>query len=140
MKQEQGKKMILEQLKKVPVLEIACSKANVSKTTFYRWKTDDPEFAKQAEEALSGGKDLISDLAETQLIGAIKKGQLSALIFWLKSHRDEYRPRLEIDGKIKHIREEMTDEEFELFVETLKLAGYSAEKIIEQYKKHEDKN
>ena len=137
MTQAKRKKIILEELAKVPILEIACNKAGVSRMSVYRWQKSDSEFAKQMNEALHGGKDLISDVAESQLIAAVKRGQISALIFWLKHHRDDYKARLEISGELRHIREEMTDEEFELFSETLKLAGYSVEEINSLYQKHD---
>ena len=137
MTQAKRKKIILEELSKVPILEIACNKAGVSRMSVYRWQKSDLKFAKKLNEALHGGKELISDVAESQLIAAIKRGQISALIFWLKNHRDDYKARLEISGELRHIREEMTDEEFELFTETLKLAGYSAEDISSLYQKHD---
>lgn len=127
---KKNKQLLIEHLEKTPIVELACNKVNIAKATFYNWKRDDPEFAKQVEEALSGGKDLVSDVAESQLIGAIKSGNLSAAIFWLKHHRDDYRPHLEISGQMKHIREELTDEEAELLRETLKLAGFSPAELL----------
>ena len=124
MKQEYGKKLIIEQLKKTPILEIALSKSDVSRTTFYRWQKTDPDFSAQVKDALFGGKELISDLAEGQLINAIKQGHVSALIFWLKTHRDDYKNRLEISGELKNIREELTAEELELLQEALRLFGF----------------
>src|SRR5579864_6532164 len=107
MKSDKDKKTIIEQLHKLPIIEIACSKAGVSRMTFYRWKKQDSEFAKEVDEAMSLGKSLISDVAESQLIAAIKKGDMRGIIFWLKHNREEYKTKVELSGTLLQIREDL---------------------------------
>lgn len=114
MKKEQGKKAVLEQLLKTPIVEVACSKAGIGKTSFYDWKNSDPEFAKAVNEAMKVGIDFISDIAESQLVNLIKKGNFSAVAYWLKHNRNErYGEKLKISGTVE-VREELTEEEYEL--------------------------
>ena len=43
-KTEKIKELVLDQLRKSPIVEAACQKAGITRTTFYRWKKDDPDF------------------------------------------------------------------------------------------------
>jgi hypothetical protein len=114
MKRDTGKKAVLEQLIKTPVVEVACSKAGIGKTSFYEWKNSDPDFAKAVNEAMKVGIDFISDIAESQLIALIKKGSFNAVAYWLRHNRCErYGEKLQLGGTIG-VREELTEEEYEL--------------------------
>jgi hypothetical protein len=89
--QDKNKELILEQLKKMPIVETACQKVGVSRASYYRWKTEDPAFAKEADAAVTDGTKLINDAAESQLLTAIKDGNLTAIIFWLKNKHPDYK-------------------------------------------------
>ena len=52
MKQDKSKELIIEQLKKTPIVQIACEKSNVSRATYYRWREENAEFKKAAEELI----------------------------------------------------------------------------------------
>ena len=58
-----------------------CEKSGISRATYYRWKKDDPDFREKAEEALMDGESLINDMAESQLISAIRDQNMTAIIF-----------------------------------------------------------
>jgi len=123
-KNSRTKELILDQIRKVPIIELACQKAEVSRMTLLRWKKDDPKFAKDIDEAMNMGKSLISDVAEANLINAIKQGNMRGIIFWLTHQKDEYRNKIELSGSMTHIREELTDDEVEILRQALELAGY----------------
>ena len=114
------KKKLLEQLKKTPVIEVACKKAGIGRATFYRWRMQDPTFAEEADFALNEGSQLINDMAESQLITAIKDGNLTGIIFWLKNHHKQYAPKLEITAKTHTLP--LTPEQKELIRKSLVLA------------------
>lgn len=114
------KKLIIEKLKVSPIIEIACKKAGISRATYYRWKKDDPEFAKQANKALREGTELISDMAESQLINQIRDKNMTAIIFWLKHHRQAYETRVRLFHESEE-SEELTKEEQQLFNKALSL-------------------
>ena len=120
-RQAKQKAAILEELKRMPIIEFASKRAGIGRTTFYRWKKEDPEFAKQAEEAAQEGVEVISEMAESQLLSCIKDKELGAITFWLKHRDPKYSSKLEV--KVKNDDEPLTDEQQELIRQALKLAG-----------------
>ena len=122
MKKDTDKKLVIEQLKKNPLVQIACEKVGVVRATYYRWRKEDSEFASLTDAALLEGRSLVNDLAESQLMSAIKDKNISAIIFWLRNNHPTYANRLEVSGKVSHIQEELTDEDRALFAEALRLA------------------
>jgi len=113
MKRDEGKKAFLEHLIKTPIVQVACTKANIGRTTVYRWRKEDEEFASAMDAALQEGYEFVSDIAESQLIALIKKGNFNAVAYWLKHHRNRYGTKVELTGSIG-VREELTEEELAL--------------------------
>lgn len=116
------KDLLLEQLKKTPIVQVACEKVGVSRATYYRWRKEDPKFAKASDLALSEGALLINDMAEMQLMSAIRNRNMQAIMYWLKHHHSSYATKVELSGRITHLREELSDEEKELVEKALRLA------------------
>ena len=98
---EKDKLKFLETLQKTPVLTLAYERTGISKATFYRWR-EDKEFSRKVDEAMSEGKNLISDIAISQLIKSIKENNLGAIKFWLEKNSPEYSNTLEITARIEH--------------------------------------
>jgi hypothetical protein len=84
------KDRILEHLKSVPIIEVACKKSNIARATYYRWRNEDNEFLRQSEEALQDGIDMINDMTESQLIGLIKDKKFQAVQFWLRHNHSRF--------------------------------------------------
>ena len=63
------------------IVSDACKKANVHRSSHYRWLKDDPDY-KAAVDAI---EDLTLDFAETALHKQIKSGNVVATIFLLKT-------------------------------------------------------
>lgn len=120
-RQEQQKELILEQLKKTPIVQLVCEKVGVSRATFYRWKSEDTQFGLHADKALLSGKLLINDMAESQLISAIKEKNLTAIIFWLKHHHNDYRNQLDVTGEIT-TKVDLSSEQKETVLRALSMA------------------
>ncbi len=114
------KGLLLLQLKKTPIVQVACEKTGISRATYYRWRKDDPEFADNADIAIDEGLNLINDMAESQLISAIKDRNLTGIIFWLKNHHKNYSPKLEVTTKNGDIP--ITDEQREIIKQSLDMA------------------
>lgn len=119
---DNNKQLISDQLKKVPVVEVACEKIGIGRATYYRWRKEDEEFAKLADEAITEGDSLVNDMAESQLMSAIRDKNLTAIIFWLKYHHPRYATKVEISGHLKH-EERLTPEQETLVMKALKLAA-----------------
>lgn len=118
---------LLEQLRKVPIVSIACEKAGIGRATYYRWKKEDEEFAKIAEKALTEGTQLVSDMAESQLLGSIRDGNLGAVMYWLKHRNPHYNNKLEVTARLKNMDDELTPEQEAAITEALKLASFTEE-------------
>jgi hypothetical protein len=120
MTQDEQKKIIIETLQKNPLIEAVCAKAGISRRTFYRWKEEDQEFARAADEAQFEGKELVNDAAEGQVINKVKTGSLQGAIFWLKHNKKEYRNTLEVVGSMKIEDGRLSPEEEEIVKEALR--------------------
>lgn len=114
--------MLLEQLKKTPIVQIACEKVGLSRVSFYNWKKKDKDFAKAIDEALLEGRLLVNDLAESQLIGAVKDRNITAILAWLKHNHPSYKTRVEIEGSLNVI-EELSPAQAEQVRQALTLAN-----------------
>lgn len=58
-----------------------CTALGISRQTFYNWKNGDAELRAMLEEA----EEAIIDFAESKLVEAIGDGDMTAIIFFLKT-------------------------------------------------------
>lgn len=134
MKTDKNRELLLEQLKKTPIIQVACEKTGIARATFYRWKQEDQEFATKADEALAEGASLVNDIAESQLMTAIKNQNLAAIIFWLRNHHPAYATKVEVTARLKADNEVLTPEQEALVTRALKLAALLPEAKQEEMK------
>lgn len=120
MKGQATKQKLLEQLKVTPIVQVACEKTGVSRATYYRWRKDDKEFAMTADQAIEDGSLLVNDMAESQLISAVRDKNMTAIIYWLRHHHPTYANTLQIKHSIQD--EELTPEQEALVRKALELA------------------
>lgn len=118
-RQERQKELIVEQLRKTPIVQIACEKVDISRATYYRWRKDDKDFARAADEAIHSGVQLVNDMAESQLLAAIRDQNMTAIIFWLKSRHPAYTTRLQVTAKTDN-DDPLTPEQEEIIKEALR--------------------
>ncbi|MBU1685261.1 hypothetical protein KJ662_03335 [Patescibacteria group bacterium] len=124
-RQIEQKTLLIGQFKKTPIVQVACEKTAIGRSTYYRWRKEDKDFANEADEALQEGCLLVNDMAESQLISAIREKNLTAIIFWLKHHHNTYRTRVELSGKIE-TGEELTTEQKNIIEKALALASMNS--------------
>lgn len=122
MKSKESKKLFLENLKKVPIIQVACEKSGIGRATIYRWKNEDKAFKENLEKALSEGEALVNDMSESQLISLIKEKNFSAIRFWLNHRHDKFRERVEVTAKFEQ-QEALTPEQEETVRKALSLAS-----------------
>jgi cobalamin biosynthesis protein CobT len=89
------KKLMLEQLERTPNIQIACGRVGIGRATHHRWCKNDAEYGKKAEAAITEGVSIVNDLAESQLITAIREKDMRAITLWLKKHHPTYMDRPE---------------------------------------------
>lgn len=127
------KAKFLEALKKTPIIQLASQQSGLpSRATYYRWRKEDPEFAKAADEAIAEGVELVSDLAETKLIAAIKDGDFNAIRFWLKNRDPDYAEKLQIQAKVEAIDKPLTPEQEAVVRRAIELAQIKPTHYVEQ--------
>lgn len=137
-KQAKQKESLIEQIKKVPIIQLACERTKISRATFYRWRKDDSAFAEAVDEALSSGASLINDMAESKLIAAIKEGHMTGIIYWLKHRHPAYATRVELAvGQTQ--KDELTPEQKEVVQKALALASLTEEKTNPLAEIHDDR-
>lgn len=90
MRQDKDKTALLEVLKEMPIVQIACKKAGISRATYYRWQQEDREFKRKSHDALDHGIEFINDMSESQLITLIKEKKMPAIAMWLKNNHKRY--------------------------------------------------
>ncbi len=123
MKKDKTKELLIEQLKKTPIVQIACEKIGLGRATFYRWKKENKEFAKDADEAITEGEMLITDMSESQLISLVRDKNFAAIQLWLRHHHPKYAQRIEISGNINQPQEELNPEQEAIVRDALRLAA-----------------
>lgn len=124
-RQSKNKELLLELLRKTPIVQIACEKVGIGRATYYRWRKEDPEFIKQSDQALLDGNLLVNDMAESQLMSAIKDKNMTGIIFWLKHHHPAYATRVEVTTNNKNQDIELTDEQKALLNKALEMVALS---------------
>jgi hypothetical protein len=122
MKKNRVQKIFLEQLRRVPIIEVCCEKVNVSRMSINRWRKEDKKFDKAVAEALSEGDAFMNDLGESQLISLIKDKHWPAISFWLRHKHPQFRDKLDITARIEK-KEELTPEQQEIVRKALKHAA-----------------
>ena len=90
MKKDSHAPRFLDELRKVPIVQVACEKSGISRNTVYRWLKEDKEFAKEYAEAEAAGIEFVNDMSESQLLQLIKDRKFSAIRLWLTSNHKRF--------------------------------------------------
>lgn len=117
------KEMLLYQLEKTPIVTLACEKTAVARATYYRWRKADNKFAIASDSAIAQGNLLINDMAESQLLSAIKDKNITAIIFWLKHHHPAYETRIELKQVYDRTEEKLSKHQEEIIKKALKITS-----------------
>jgi len=120
-RQKELKQAIVDQLKEMPIITVACRKSGVGRATYYRWKREDPKFSIAVNSALKEGIELINDLSESQIIQLIKERKLPAISLWLKHNNPRYGGK-NVQRELPVSPEPLTEDEEKLFREALALS------------------
>ncbi len=115
---------LCEELKERPIAQYAVKKAGISRSQFYRWMKEDPDFAQKITEAIQEGNAVVNDFTVSKLLTGINNDNLSAVFFWLRHRHPDFSNKLEITAK-QEITHTLTDEEKDIIKEALLLSGLS---------------
>jgi hypothetical protein len=120
-KREQN--LLLDQLQKTPVVQIACEKVNIGRTSYYRWRQQSKKFTELADQAIAEGNLFMNDMAESQLLSSIKNNHFQAIKFWLQNHHSTYAQKLQLSGTLNHEHHNLTPEQKRLIRKALRFAS-----------------
>jgi hypothetical protein len=111
MKNKKLKEDFIEILSKSPVIQPACERCGISRSTLYRWKSEDKEFSDAVDKASAEGRALVSELCESKLITAIKNENRGAIKYWLWANDPRYSNKLELKGQVTVIPKQLSAEQ-----------------------------
>lgn len=141
---KKNKQIILDQLRKSPIIEVACQKTNIARATFYRWRKSNKAFAKKVDQALDEGVNLINEVTESMLISAIQEKNMTGILFWLRNRHPDFKTRVEVTTKNEE-KELSEEEEAKIrrvlsFAFSTENAMISEEKINNERKQNENES
>lgn len=87
------RKDLIQELEKNYLLQPACSKIGLTRSTVYRWMKDDQEFDQAVKMAQSVGIKYMSDYTESKLFKNIENQEQRAIEFWLRNNNERYKMR-----------------------------------------------
>jgi len=126
-RQNKNKELLLVQLRKMPILQIACERAGIARSTYYRWRDENNEFGKSADKAINEGDAFITDMAESQLISLVKDKHFPAIQLWLRQHHPKYMDKIELSGNLTVNNEPLTADQEALITKAIELSGINNE-------------
>lgn len=113
MSKQQKKTLVIEYLKKSKgIVADACKNTGISRGTFYKWYKEDEDFKEQVDEI----NEATLDFVESKLLENIKKGEVTSIIFYLKTkgRNRGYQEKTEIDiNSLKLPQIELQETDFE---------------------------
>jgi len=122
--------VVIEQLHKTPIVQFACEKSGISRATYYRWRKDTKKFKEATDKAIEQGRFLINDLAESKLISAMKDGNITAIIYWLKSNSSNYSTKIEVNANHRIVDGKLSKEQEALIKKAIGLMSLDNNKLI----------
>lgn len=133
MKKNKLSQAFLAELRRIPIVQVACEKVGLSRNSVYRWKNEDKNFSKEMDLALADGEALINDMSESQLLTMIKEKNWSAISFWLRHRNPKFKERIEIESKI-NTPQELSPEQKALVNNALKMASLLTKQNLDEEK------
>lgn len=99
---DETKQKLLGELEKSGNVYFTCSKVNVSRATYYRWKKENEKFRSEAEGAEYLGRENSCDIAEWALMSKIKEKDLPSIKYFLSHNSPRYKAEQNSDIVITH--------------------------------------
>jgi len=97
---------ILKELENNPLVERACKKTGIARSTYYRWCVADADFKNSAEQAQNKGREKLTDFVESKLLENISNNQYASIAYWLSHNTTRYRayPKNVYTDEIRQLR------------------------------------
>jgi len=102
---EATKDKLIVELEKNGNISIACMKIGVNRATYYRWKKEDKNFMKKANQSVKYGRENNCDLGEHALMLKVKAQDLNAIKYLLGHNSPRYKNKQNSNVVIVHKKE-----------------------------------
>ena len=89
-RQARDRERVLVELRKMPIISVACERSDIGRTTVHRWINEDEEFERAVDEAMHQGDELMNDMGKSQLLSLIKDKKWEAVRYFLEKHHPEF--------------------------------------------------
>ncbi|MEK7144417.1 MAG: phBC6A51 family helix-turn-helix protein [Patescibacteria group bacterium] len=122
-KTAEQKLAVLEHLTKCCIVQLACERVGVGRSTYYKWLSEDKEFKGLANKAINTGREYLNDIAISGLLKKIQEGHLTALIFWLKNNHVWFAERIRHEYHLVDNDGILPDEQREQIVRACRISG-----------------
>lgn len=100
------KSKLIQILEETPLVNYACKKIGIGRTTFYRWMKSNLQFKRDVERAMQNGRFQWNEIAESALMKNVRDGKMDAVKFYLAHNDKRYIPKRAV-----FIKEETSPEE-----------------------------
>lgn len=104
--QSQIKKKFIEELESNPIVQVACTKLSIPRSTYYRWTKTDKQFSNKCSVARKISTPIINDLATSAIINKITDGDFKSSKFWLENNHPMYRRNSMQGSRIRELERE----------------------------------
>lgn len=134
-KTTEQKLVVLEHLAKCCIVQLACERTGVGRSTYYKWLSEDEEFKESADKAINAGRAYLNDIAFSGLLKKIQEGNMTAIIFLLKNNHPWFAEKIrhEHEHRIVSIGDRvLTDEQREQLIKANRLSGMAAAALIHE--------
>lgn len=105
-RQDLLKQKLLEILEEAPNLGAALSRVGINRSTFGRWRDDDPNFSINVNHAIERAIEHTADNVELALLASARDGEVAAQKYYLNNNHPRYMPRRWEEQKANPLTEE----------------------------------
>ncbi len=89
---DEQKEILIEELRKHGVVDFACKKAGIARSSYYRLIKNN-RFRKRVLEAKMEGIDVNNDMAESVIINGVRRKDIGAAKYWLEHNHTRYKKK-----------------------------------------------
>ena len=114
---------ILEQLAKCCIIQLACERVGIGRSTYYMWLSEDKEFKELTDKAIGAGRAYLNDIAFSGLLKRIQEGNITMLIFWLKNNHPWFGDKIRHEYHLVDKDGILPEEQREQIVKAYRLSG-----------------
>lgn len=114
---------ILEHLAKCCIVQLACERAGIGRSTYYKWLSEDKEFKELADKAINAGRAYLNDIAFSGLLKKLQEGNMTGLIFWLKNNHPWFAEKIRHEHRLIDGDRILTEEQREQIVRAYRISG-----------------